>query len=334
MQNQFIEINHYSKEFIGLNGEKVPFCGHVKPFTFPKIEDTSLPQKFFKDFFYFSPIKISLRLSSLAQIQELEKLILQNNRNPFYSLEFGEVVSTVDLYQKNITEILKEVFDFCQKFNMHFCYSTPKTLIERDFQRVYDDAKDFCLKYPPNSIIANNFKFFKSLLQDEKMKNFKIEAGYGLFLDEEFQNGKNLHLKNLSAIDFSPIKSMPAIERYIQETKDIEIWKKYTVSGSRRVQSIGICPLNDELPTVSRISCKAPCHKNSYAVEIGGSLYPFVVDGFCNAHLFESKIEILDKNYLKLKDVGISDFVIDMTALKADFLQPLTKKFIKNFYGC
>ncbi len=334
MQSQFIEINHYSKEFIGFDGEKVPFCGHVKPFAFSKIEDVFLPQNFFKDFFYVLPIKISLRLSSLTQIQELENFIVQNGCNPFYSLEFGEVVSTVDLYQKNISEILKEVFDFCRKFNMKFCYSTPKTLIERDFQRVYDDAKNFCLKYPPNSIIINNFDYLKTLLQDEEMKNFKIEAGYGLLLDEDFQKEKQSYMKNLSVIDLSPIKSMPAIEKYIQETADIGIEKKYTVSGCIRVRSVGICPLNDELPTVSRISCKAPCHKNSYAVEIGERLYPFVVDGFCGAHLFESEIEILDKNYKKLKDIGISDFVIDMTALKADFLQPLVKNFIEKVHSC
>lgn len=318
-----IEINHYKKTFKDENGLEVGFSGNIKPFEF-------LPVKKVKSFYghekFFSH-KISVRLFSLAQIQELKNFIVQNGYNPFYSLEFGEIVSTSDLYKKNIYEILKEVFDFCEHYNINFEYSTPKTLIDRDFERVYNDAKNFCLKYPPKSIIVNNYNFLKKILTDVDMKNFKIEAGYGLLLDEDFQNEKQSYLKNLSAINLSPIKSMPAIQKFIQQTKGVEIEKKYTVSGCVKVQSRGICPLNDELPTISRISCKAPCHNNFYAIEIKGKLYPFVTDGFCGVHLFENEIEILNKNYRCLSEIGINVFTIDCTAINQSFLQDLFLAF-------
>lgn len=89
-----------------------------------------------------------------------------------------------------------------------------------------------------------------------------------------------------------------------------------------------MCPLNNNLPSVSRLFCNAPCRFDFYSIKIGNDIYPFVTDGFCGVHFFENEIKILDENIENLLNAGINEFIIDLTAIKPCYLASLFSSFL------
>ena len=99
-----------------------------------------------------------------------------------------------------------------------------------------------------------------------------------------------------------------------------------------RVPSLGLCPLNNDSAVVSRLSCKAPCHRGGYGLHDPSldKIYPFTCDGFCRMHMFEDKIlEEFDK-VEELYRAGVNEFVFDFSALNAKFVPILLDKFFQK----
>ena len=100
---------------------------------------------------------MNLRIASLEQLRELEKFIDKIGFNPINSIEYGEVASTVDLYTKSFDELVNVVKEFCKKHKIKLNLSTPRILIERDFDRVYELIGTLALQTPkPATIVVNN----------------------------------------------------------------------------------------------------------------------------------------------------------------------------------
>jgi len=97
-----------------------------------------------------------------------------------------------------------------------------------------------------------------------------------------------------------------------------------------RVPSLGLCPLNNDSAVISRLSCKAPCHKGHYALTDPSlkKTYPFVVDGFCRMHMFKDEILELYSYIDIFKEIGINEFVIDFSSLDAKFVPILLKNLL------
>ena len=108
--------------------------------------------------------------------------------------------------------------------------------------------------------------------------------------------------------------------------------RKLTIAGNIRVPSMGLCPLNANLASFSRLSCKAKCHEGTFAIEDPNlqKIYPFIPDGFCRMHMFKS--ELLDfSKYTKIfEEIGINEFVIDMSCLTEEYLPILLTEFINS----
>ena len=143
--------NHFSGDMVSAQGKDFKFSRNIKLFDWDNCEiisDTEvnlkktklLPQK------KVSPLnmkyKINLRLTSLAQIKELEKYIKRLGFNPIYSIEYGEIVATKDLAKNSFSQVITKVKKFCNKYGIKIQISTPNILIERDFDRVYEYEKE------------------------------------------------------------------------------------------------------------------------------------------------------------------------------------------------
>ena len=105
-----------------------------------------------------------------------------------------------------------------------------------------------------------------------------------------------------------------------------------TICGNIRVPSMGLCPLNNDSAVVSRLSCKAPCHRGGFALKDPSlnKIFPFTCDGFCRMHMFEDKIlenyELIDE----LVHAGINEFVFDFSALNAKFIPILLTNYLNS----
>ena len=92
---------------------------------------------------------------------------------------------------------------------------------------------------------------------------------------------------------------------------------------------MGLCPFYNDSAIISRLSCKAPCHKGGYALFDPSleKLFPFTCDGFCRMHMFEDSIA---ENFDKVEELyraGVNEFVFDMSALSPKFIPLLLNKF-------
>ena len=142
-------------------------------------------------------------------------------------------------------------------------------------------------------------------------------------------------LNNLAPIDTIDFTSFSDIESAIKTIKKIKNDipnKKYTIAGNIRVPSLGLCPLNNDSAIISRLSCKAPCHRGGYALQDPSlnKLFPFTCDGFCRMHMFEDKILDDFNNVEELYKSGVNEFVFDFSALNAKFVPILLEKFYNS----
>lgn len=328
-RNCYYQTNHFSGEIINSRGENFAFSKYIKPFD-RKIKRTRFKSK--EDYAGIAIPKINLRLSSLAQLKELEKFIRKHKMNPVYSIEYGEIINTADLAVNSFSLVIVKVKSFCENYGIKFQYGTPRILIERDFWRVYNDAKSFCLKSEPDSVVINNIGYFGAFVKDPELNGIAAETGTGINL----MNSMSIRCLNdifpLKTVDFTSFRDLNNIGLCIKRLKDIVPNRKLTVSGNVRVPSLGLCPLNGDPAILSRLSCKAPCQKGSFAIEDPNlhEIYPFITDGFCRMHMFKEALLDLTPYVRNLEKNGINEFVIDLSSLSEKYVPILLTNFLNS----
>lgn len=328
VRKSIYQTNHFSGEMVSAEGRDFKFSRNIHKFEWD-VKRTRTPQGL--DF--EKPYKINLRLSELAQIKELEKYIKKIGQNPIYSIEYGEILSTKDLATSSFSELITKVRKFSYKYGIKFQLSTPKILIERDFDRVYEYVKQLLMSEPvPDSLIINNIGYFWAFINDSDINHIPIEIGQGINL----LNSLSIKcLNNLAPIDTVDFSSFPDVETAIMTAKKIrnDIPNlKYTIAGNKKVPSMGLCPLNNDSAVTSRLSCKAPCHKGYFALKDPSlkKILPFTCDGFCRMHMYEDEVMQDFSRVEELADAGINEFVFDFSALDAKYLPVLLNKFFKK----
>lgn len=327
VRKSIYQTNHFSGEMVSAQGKDFKFSRNIQTFDW-ETKKTRLKKdveyQFPKDF------KINLRLASLDQLKQVKTIIQKIGFNPIYSIEYGEIISTADLSKKNFNEVIEYVKKFCATQNIQLQLSTPRILIERDFDRVYEYVKNLCLQEPiPSSLIINNIGYFWAVINDPELCKIPIEIGQGINLLNSMSI-KCLHnIHPIKTIDFTTFNN---IEDTVKKTKNIIENKKYTIAGNLRIPSLGLCPLNNDSAIISRLSCKAPCHKGEYALKDPSlhKVFPFKVDGFCRMHMFEDKILERFDEIDSLIKIGINEFVFDFSALPAKFVTILLTNFLNS----
>lgn len=327
VRKSIYQTNHFTGDMVCAEGKDFKFSRNIRNFEW-EIEQVAQPANI--NFTKTDDLKINLRLSELAQIKELGKYIKKFGTNPIHSIEYGEILSTSDLSTSSFSEIITKVKKFCQKHDIKFQLSTPRILIERDFDRVYEYVKQLLLENPtPDSLIINNIGYFWAVINDDDINHIPVEIGQGINLLNSLSIKCLNNLAPISTIDFTSFSDMESAIRTIKKLKGVIPNKKYTIAGNIRVPALGLCPLNNDSAIISRLSCKAPCHKGGFALNDPSlkKIYPFTCDGFCRMHMFEDKIlEDFDK-VDTLKNAGVNEFVFDFSALNAKFVPILLNKF-------
>ena len=328
-RNSYYQTNHFTGEIINARGDNFNFSKYIRPHKWHYKNSTAILPEEYKT---KQIPKINLRLSSLSQLQALEKFIKKSGFNPIYSIEYGEVVSTSDLAKNSFTVVLLKAKKFCDKYGIKLQYSTPRILIERDFERVYNDSKKFCKDTEPDSIIINNIGYFWKLANDKDFADMKVEIGSGINLLNSMSIRCLNDIKKLNTVDFTTFRDINNIKNCIKRLEGEIPFRKLTVSGNIRVPSLGLCPLNNDSAIVSRLNCAAPCHKGPYAIEdpVLHQIYPFISDGFCRMHMFKNEILDLCKFIKLFEETGINEFVIDLSALSSRFVPVLITDFINS----
>jgi len=327
LRKSVYKTNHFSGEMLSAQGKDFKFSRNIQKFDW-EIKKT----RFKKDIDYKKEenFKINLRLSSLEQFKPIKKFIQKLGFNPINSIEYGEILSTVDLAKSSFNEIIKDVKKFCYDQNIKLQLSTPRILIERDFDRVYEYVKNLCLEEPvPNSLIINNIGYFWAVINDPELSKIPIELGQGISLLNSMSINCLNNLHPINTVDFTTFRN---VEETIKKIKNTIETKKYTIAGSVRVPSLGLCPLNNDSAIISRLSCKAPCHKGEYALKDPSlkKIFPFTVDGFCRMHMFEDKILERFDEVDNLIKIGINEFVFDFSALPAKFIPIILTNFFNS----
>lgn len=327
VRKSIYQTNHFSGEMVSAEGKDFKFSRNIQTFEWdikrPRISKNI-------DFQENEAFKINLRMSELAQLQELEKYIKKIGTNPIYSIEYGEILSTCDLSTSSYNEIIKKVKKFCKKHNIKFQLSTPRILIERDFDRVYEYNKQLLTENPePDSLIINNIGFFWAVINDNDINHIPIEIGQGINLLNSMSIKCLNNLAQIDTIDFTSFKDFESVIQTVKKIKNIIPNKKYTIAGNVRVPSQGLCPLNNDSAIISRLSCKAPCHKGGFALKDPSlkKIFPFTCDGFCRMHMFEDTILEDFSNIDMFVKAGINEFVFDFSALNAKYVPVLLNKF-------
>ena len=330
VRKSIYSTNHFLGVVVSAEGQDFKFSRNIRNFewkiTKPKVHQTLDYSK--KDIY-----KINLRLSELAQLKELEKYIKKAGVCPVYSIEYGEILATCDLATSSFSDIIMKVKKFCTKYGIKFQLSTPRILIERDFDRVYEYVKQILLANPaPDSLIINNIGYFWTAINDSDINHIPIEIGQGINLLNSLSIKCLNNLAPIETVDFTSFADIESTIKTIKKIKNDIPFKKYTIAGNIRVPSLGLCPLNNDSAVVSRLSCKAPCHRGGYGLHDPSldKIYPFTCDGFCRMHMFEDKIlEEFDK-VEELYRAGVNEFVFDFSALSAKFVPILLDKFFQK----
>lgn len=323
------QTNHFSGEMLSTEGKDFKFSRNIQCFDWDVVKRIKTP----KNLVFTDKYRINLRLTSLNHIKELENYIKKVGHNPIYSIEYGEIVSTCDLAQNSFTSVINKVKKFCQKYNIKFQLSTPKILIERDFDRTYEYEKELLLSDPrPDSLIINNIGYFWSYINDAEINEIPFEIGQGINLLNSMSIKCLNNLAKIDTIDFTSFGDYHSAIRTLKKIKNDIPNKKYTIAGNIRISSMGLCPLNNDSAVVSRLSCKAPCHNGIYALKDPSldKLLPFVCDGFCRMHMFDTAIAD-DFSYVEdLYNAGINEFVFDFSALPPRYIPLLLNKFFED----
>jgi len=333
VRKSIYQTNHFSGEMLSAQGSNFKFSRNIQ-----KFEWENKRPRLKKDFDYSSLTfpKINLRLSSLSQLDEIKKFIQKIGFNPIYSIEYGEILNTSDLSKSSFNQIITKVKKFCLTYDIKLQLSTPRILIERDFDRVYEYVKNLCLTEPlPASIIINNIGYLWAFINDDDLHRIPIEIGQGVNLLNSMSIKCLNNLHPIETIDFSSFEKITNIKNCIKKIKNIIPNKKLTISGNVRVPSLGLCPLNNDTAIVSRLSCKAPCHNGNYALKDPSlkKVLPFVVDGFCRMHMFQDYILHLYEYIPKLEKIGINEFVVDLSDLPAKYVNILLTHLFNSIAG-
>lgn len=324
------QTNHFSGDVVSAEGRDFKFSRNIQDFEW-EYKKTRLKSdvKYFKDSHY----KINLRLSALDQLKALKKFITKVGFNPVDSIEYGEIVSTADLATSSFETVIKKVKKFCKNNNIKFQLSTPRILIERDFDRVFEYNKSLVLSEPiASSLIINNIGYFWTVINDRDFSRIPVEIGQGVNLLNSLSIKCLNNLHPIDTIDFTPQTDLSEALVTLKKIKNIIPNKKITIAGNVRVPSMGLCPLNNDSAIVSRLSCKAPCHRGGFALKNPqlNKLFPFTCDGFCRMHMFEDKII---ENYDKIDEfvnAGINEFVFDFSALNSSFIPILLTNYLNT----
>lgn len=330
VRKSIYQTNHFTGDMVCAEGKDFKFSRNIRNFEW-EIETGGVPEKI--NFSQKEDFRINLRLSELAQIKELEKYIKKIGTNPVYSIEYGEILSTCDLSTSSFSEIIIKVKKFCKKHGIKFQLSTPRILIERDFDRVYEYVKQLLLESPvPDSLIINNIGYFWAVINDDDINHIPVEIGQGINLLNSLSIKCLNNLAPIDTIDFTSFSDAESAIRTIKKIKGIIPNRKYTIAGNIRVPALGLCPLNNDSAIISRLSCKAPCHRGGYALNDPSlkKMYPFTCDGFCRMHMFEDKVLEDFEDVEKLHKAGINEFIFDFSALNAKFVPILLDKFLKT----
>lgn len=329
VRKSIYSTNHFLGVVVSAEGQDFKFSKNIRNFEW-KVAKPKVRQIF--DYSKKDIYKINLRLSELAHLKELEKYIKKIGTNPIYSIEYGEILATCDLATSSFSDIIMKVKKFCTKYGIKFQLSTPRILIERDFDRVYEYVKQILLTNPaPDSLIINNIGYFWTAINDPEINHIPIEIGQGINLLNSLSIKCLNNLSPIDTVDFTSFSDIESTIKTIKKIKNDIPNKKYTIAGNIRVPSLGLCPLNNDSAIISRLSCKAPCHRGGYALHDPslGKIYPFTCDGFCRMHMFEDKIlEQFDK-VEELYRSGVNEFVFDFSALNAKFIPILLNKFFE-----
>ena len=330
VRKSIYQTNHFSGEVVSAEGKDFKFSKNIQNFEW----DIKSPRiKADNDYSKKDKYHINFRLSELAQLKELEKFIKKTGVNPVYSIEYGEILSTCDLAKSSFHEIIMKVKKFCAKHDIKFQLSTPRILIERDFDRVYEYEKQILLSSPaPDSLIINNIGYFWAAINDPEINHIPIEIGQGINLLNSLSIKCLNNLSPITTVDFTSFNDMESAIKTIKKIKHDIPNKKYTIAGNIRVPSLGLCPLNNDSAIISRLSCQAPCHRGGFALHDPSldKVFPFTCDGFCRMHMFEDTIlENFDK-IDELAKAGVNEFVFDFSALHAKFVPTLLNKFFED----
>ena len=328
VRKSIYQTNHFSGEMICAEGKDFKFSRNIQNFEWD-VKRTKTP----KNLTYENDYRLNLRLSALAQVNELENYIKKIGTNPVYSIEYGEILSTCDLVNSSFSELITKVRKFCYKKDIKFQLSTPKILIERDFDRVYEYVKQLLLAEPaPDSLIINNIGYFWAFINDSDINHIPLEIGQGINLLNSLSIKCLNNLAPIDTIDFTSFKDMESAVKTIKKIKNDIPNRKYTIAGNKKVPSMGLCPLNNDSAIISRLSCKAPCHKGGFALKDPSlkKVFPFTCDGFCRMHMYEDTV-MQDFSCIKeLADAGVNEFVFDFSALDARYLPILLNEYFQN----
>ena len=166
-------------------------------------------------------------------------------------------------------------------------------------------------------------------INDPDINNIPIEIGQGINLLNSLSIKCLNDLSPISTVDFTSFSDIESTIKTIKKIKNEIPNRKYTIAGNIRVPSLGLCPLNNDSAIISRLSCKAPCHKGDYALHDPSlnKLFPFTCDGFCRMHMFEDRILEQFDRVEELYKAGVNEFVFDFSALNAKFVPVLLNKF-------
>lgn len=330
VRKSIYQTNHFSGEMVSAEGKDFKFSRNIHKFEWD-VKRTRI----LKNIDYKSPeYRINLRLSALSQVKELEKYIKKIGYNPIYSIEYGEILSTCDLVNSSFSELITKVKKFCNKQGIKFQLSTPKILIERDFDRVYEYVKQLLLVNPtPDSLIINNIGYFWAFINDNEINHIPIEIGQGINLLNSLSIKCLNNLAAINTVDFSSFKDMESAIKTIKKIKTVIPNKKYTIAGNKKVPSMGLCPLNNDSAIISRLSCKAPCHNGGFALKDPSlnKIFPFTCDGFCRMHMYEDSVMQDFSCINELYDAGVNEFVFDFSALDAKYIPVLLNEYFQSF---
>lgn len=328
VRKSIYQTNHFSGEMVSAEGKDFKFSRNIH-----KFEWEVKPSKIIPNMEYKKDYRINLRLSSLSHIKELDKYIKKIGTNPIYSIEYGEILSTCDLVNSSFSELITKVRKFCYKRDIKFQLSTPKILIERDFDRVYEYVKQLLLTEPvPDSLIINNIGYFWAFINDTDINHIPVEIGQGINLLNSLSIKCLNNVAPIDTVDFTSFKDMESVIKTIKKIKNEIPNRKYTIAGNKKVPSMGLCPLNNDSAIISRLSCKAPCHKGGFALKDPSlkKIFPFTCDGFCRMHMYEDTVMQDFSAVDMLADAGVNEFVFDFSALDAKYLPLLLNEYFQS----
>ena len=333
VRKSIYQTNHFSGEMMSAQGSDFKLSRNIQKFEWENKRPRLKKDIDYKKITY---PKINLRLSSISQLDDIKKFITKIGFNPVYSIEYGEILNTADLSKSSFNQIITKVKKFCFNYGIKLQLSTPRILIERDFDRVYEYVKNLCLTEPiPSSIIINNIGYLWAFINDDELHRIPVEIGQGINLLNSMSIKCLNNLHPIDTVDFSTFNDINNIKSCIRKIKNIIPNKKLTIAGNVRVPSLGLCPLNNDSAIVSRLSCKAPCHNGNYALKDPSlkKVLPFVVDGFCRMHMFQDYILHLYEYIPRLEKIGINEFVIDLSDLPAKYVSILLTHLFNSLAG-